>query len=138
MNPMRTVSAAVLLAATLIAPAAYAATTADMAKVTMAAKADVRPVANVVQIIGKWTKADLAELSKAGAIKTFDTKMLYPAADQVKIATAQTAKSAELGKFREALRGDAGLTKWFSANKIDINRVIAVGGTHADPHVYLY
>lgn len=141
MNPMRKVSAAVLLAAILAVPgtAAFAATTpaADTAKVTVGAKTELVPVANLVDMIGNWTAGDLAFLDKAAAIKTFDTKALYPAADQALIATAETTKASQLGKFRDAIRADAGLSAWFAANKIDVNRVIAVADPHGSPEIFL-
>src|SRR6218665_2627382 len=102
MKPMQGVSAAVLLAAILAVSgnAAYAATsTADTAKVTMGMKADLVPVGNLVDMIGSWTAGDLAFLDKATSIKTYDTKALYPAAEQAQIASAETAKAGQLGKF---------------------------------------
>jgi hypothetical protein len=141
MNPMRTVSAAVLLAAILAVPgtAAFAATTpADAAKVTVGIKADLVPVGNLVDMIGSWTAGDLAFLDKATSIKTYDTKTLYPAAEQAQIASAETAKASQLGKFREAIRGDVALNEWFTANHIDVNRVIAVADPKGNPEIFLY
>lgn len=143
MNPMHRVSAAVLLAAILAVPgtAAFAATAtapADTAKVTMGVKADLVPVGNLVDMIGSWTAGDLAFLDKATSIKTYDTKALYPAADQAKIASAETAKSAQLGKFRDAIRGDSALNAWFTANHIDVNRVVAVADPKGNPEIFLY
>lgn len=140
MNPMRTVSAAVLLAAILAVPgtAAFAATNADTAKLTIGMKSEVVPVANLVDMIGSWTAGDLAFLDKATGVKTFDTKLLYPAADQAKIASAETAKSSQLGKFRDAIRADAALSGWFAANHIDVNRVVAVADPHGNPEIFLY
>lgn len=139
MNPMRNVSAAVLLAAILAVPgtAAFAAT-ADTAKVTMGVKTEIVPVANLVDMIGSWTAGDLAFLDKATSIKTFDTKALYPAADQAKIASAETAKASQLGKFRDAIRADSALNAWFSANHIDVNRVVAVADPKGNPEIFLY
>ena len=140
MNPMRTVSAAVLLAAIFAVPgtAAFAATNADTAKLTIGMKSEIVPVANLVDMIGSWTAGDLAFLDKATGVKTFDTKLLYPAADQAKIASAETAKSAQLGKFRDAIRADAALSGWFAANHIDVNRVVAVADPHGNPEIFLY
>lgn len=139
MKPMHGVSAAVLLAAILAVSGTQAfAATADTARVTVGMKADLAPVASVVGLIGKWSPGDLAALDKATTIKTYDTKTLYPAADQAKIASAETSKAAELGKFRAAIHGDAGLTAWFAANKIDVNRVVAVGNAGGQPEVFLY
>jgi len=142
MNPMRTVSAAVLLAAILAVPgtAAFAATTpaADTAKVTMGVKADLVPVGNLVDMIGSWTAGDLAFLDKATSVKTYDTKMLYPAAEQAQIASAETAKAGQLGKFRDAIRADGALSGWFTANHIDVSRVIAVADPHGNPEIFLY
>lgn len=139
MKPMHGVSAAVLLAAILAVSGAPAfAATMDTAKVSVGMKADLAPVGSLVGMIGKWSAGDLATLDKAATIKTYDTKTLYPAADQAKIASAETAKAAELGKLRAAIHGDAGLTAWFAANKIDVNRVVAVGNAGGSPEVFLY
>lgn len=149
MNPMRTVSAAVLLAATLAAAPAFAATTTTPAKaapmaamaapkVTMAMKSDVGPISGVIRIIGKWTPAELAALGKASAIKTFDVKSLYPAADQTKVASAETANSARLGKLHAALRADASLNIWLTKNKIDVDHVVAVSTHSSGAHIFVY
>ncbi|UJW86874.1 hypothetical protein [Devosia sp. SL43] len=140
MKPMRNVSAAVLLAAILAIPstAAFAATNADTAKLTVGIKSEIVPVANLVDMIGVWTQGDLAFLDKATGVKTFDTKVLYPAADQAKIASAETAKATQLGKFRDAIRADSALSGWFSANHIDINRVVAVADPNGNPEIFLY
>ena len=89
MKPMHGVSAAVLLAAILAVSGspAFAATT-DTAKVTMGMKTDLVPVGNLVDMIGSWTAGDLAFLDKATTVKTYDTKTLYPAAEQAQIASA--------------------------------------------------
>jgi len=139
MNPMRTVSAAVLLAAILAVPgtAAFAATM-DTAKVTMGVKTDLIPVANLVDMIGSWTAGDLAFLDKAAEVKTYDTKILYPAAEQSLIATAERTKASQLTKFRDAIHGDAALSAWFAANKIDVNRVVAVADPKGNPEIFLY
>ena len=139
MKPMHGVSAAVLLAAILAVSGspAFAATT-DTAKVTMGMKTDLVPVGNLVDMIGSWTAGDLAFLDKATTVKTYDTKTLYPAAEQAQIASAETAKSAQLGKFRDAIRGDAALNGWFTANKIDVNRVVAVADPKGNPEIFLY
>lgn len=140
MNPMRNVSAAVLLAAILAVPgtAAFAATNADTAKLTVGVKSEIVPVASLVNMIGTWSAGDLAFLDKASGVKTFDTKLLYPAADQAKIASAETAKAAQLGKFRDAIRADAALSGWFAANHIDVNRVVAVADPNGNPEIFLY
>lgn len=140
MNPMRNVSAAVLLAAILAVPgtAAFAATTADTAKLTVGLKSEIVPVGNLVDMIGSWTAGDLAFLDKATGVKTFDTKLLYPAADRAKIASAEAAKSVQLGKFRDAIRADSALSGWFAANHIDVNRVVAVADPNGNPEIFLY
>ena len=140
MNPMRNVSAAVLLAAILAVPgtAAFAATNADTAKLTVGVKSEIVPVASLVNMIGIWSAGDLAFLDKASGVKTFDTKLLYPAADQTKIASAETAKATQLGKFRDAIRADAALSGWFAANHIDVNRVVAVADPNGNPEIFLY
>ena len=140
MNPMRNVSAAVLLAAILAVPgtAAFAATNADTAKLTVGVKSEIVPVASLVNMIGTWSAGDLAFLDKASGVKTFDTKLLYPAADQAKIASAETAKAAQLGKFRDAIRADTALSGWFAANHIDVNRVVAVADPNGNPEIFLY
>ena len=89
-------------------------------------------------MIGRWTAGDLAFLDKATSIKTYDTKTLYPAAEQAQIASAETAKASQLGKFREAIRADAALNGWFTANHIDVNRVIAVADPKGNPEIFLY
>lgn len=139
MKPMHGVSAAVLLAAILAVSGspAFAATT-DTAKVTVGMKADLVPVGKLVDMIGSWTAGDLAQLDKAATIKTYDTRTLYPAADQAQIASAELSKSAQLGKFRAAIREDAALDAWFSANKIDVNRVVAVADPRGNPEIFLY
>ena len=140
MNPMRNVSAAVLLAAILAVPgtAAFAATNADTAKLTVGVKSEIVPVASLVNMIGTWSAGDLAFLDQASGVKTFDTKLLYPAADQAKIASAETAKATQLGKFRDAIRADAALSGWFAANHIDVNRVVAVADPNGNPEIFLY
>ena len=140
MIPMRHVSAAVLLAAILAIPGttAFAATNADTAKVTVGTKADLVPVGNLVDMIGIWSAGDLAFLDKAASIKTYDTKALYPATEQAQIASAEVAKATQLGKFRDAIRGDAALSAWFAANHIDINRVVAVADPNGSPEIFLY
>lgn len=148
MNPMRTVSAAVLLAATLAAAPAFAATTSPMKaapaaamsapKVTMAMKSDAGPVAGLVRIIGKWTPAEVKALGKASAIKTFDVKSLYPAADQTKVASAESANSAQLGKLHAALRADASLNTWLTKNNINVDHVVAVSTHSNDAHIFVY
>lgn len=141
MKPMQSVSAAVLLAAIVAMPVstAFAATTTmDSAKVTVATKTDIVPVTNLVDMIGSWTAGDLAFLDKASTVKTYDTKTLYPAADQAKIASAEKAKSSELTKFRAAIHGDPALSAWFTSNKIDVNRVVAVADPNGHPEIFLY
>ncbi|MHA6689989.1 hypothetical protein [Devosia sp. A449] len=142
MKPMRSVSAAVLLAAILAIPgtAAFAATTPApaAAKVTMGVKTELVPVGNLVDMIGSWTAGDLAFLDKATSIKTFDTKTLYPATEQAQIASAEAAKSVQLGKFRDAIRADGALNGWFTANHIDVNRVVAVADPKGNPEIFLY
>lgn len=138
MKPMHGVSAAVLLAAILAISGAPAFAATDTAKVTVGAKADLIPVGNLVDMIGSWTAGDLSFLDKATEVKTYDTKALYPAADQTQIASAESSKSAQLGKFRDAIRGDASLSSWFTANKIDVNRVVAVADPNGHPELFLY
>lgn len=139
MNPLRTVSAAILLAASLIAPAVPTfAATMDAAKITVAAKTDVVPVDSLIGMIGKWDASYVTKIGSAASVKVFDTKTLYPAADQTKIASAETAKSADLQKLRDALKADSGLMGWFTTNKIDINRVVAVSDAKGEPELFLY
>ena len=138
MNPMHPVSAAVLLAAMLAIPSAAFAATTDTAKVTMAAKTEIVPVASLVDMIGKGTKSDLAFLDTAKSVKTFDTRTLYPAMDLGKIASAEASKASELGTFRDAIHADAALSAWFTTNKIDVNRVIAVADPQGNPEIFLY
>ncbi|WEK05322.1 MAG: hypothetical protein P0Y65_03420 [Candidatus Devosia phytovorans] len=139
MKPMHGVSAAVLLAALLSVSGAPAfAATMDHAKVTIGTKTDLVPVSRLVEMIGTGAAGDLAALDKAGEIKTYDTKTLYPAADQAKIASAETTKASQLGKLRDSIRGDAALKAWFETNHIDVNRVVAVGNPSGHAEVFLY
>lgn len=129
-------SAALVIVALMVAPA-FAATN-DAATVTNAMKADALPIAKVTGMIGKWSAADLSFLDKATAIKVYDTKSLYDAADQKKIASAETADKANLAKLRAAITADTGLAGWFKAHHLDVNRVIAVDGSGSSPEVFLY
>jgi hypothetical protein len=129
-------SAALVLVALMGAPA-FAATN-DTAIVTNAMKADALPIASVTAMVGKWSSADLSFLDKATAIKVFDTKALYDAADQKKIASAEAARNADLTKFRAAIAADAGLSAWFKSHNLDVNRVIAVADPSGNPQVFLY
>ncbi len=140
MKPMHSVSAAVLVTVlSLVSGNAFAATTQPAgAAMVSAAKADALPVTNLVDMIGIWSSGDLGYLDKATSVKVFDTKTLYAPADLQKIASAATDKATTLGKFRDAIRGDAALKAWFDHNKIDINRVIAVGDPNGHPEVFLY
>lgn len=146
MKRMQSVSAAMLLGALLAVPgtAAFAAMTAAApvapisAKVAVGDKTDLIPISNLVSMVGSWTAGDLAFLDKAGTIKTYDTKALYPAAEQSQIASAEAAKATQLGKFRDAIRADGALNAWFAANHIDVNRVVAVADPNGKPEVFLY
>lgn len=129
-------SVALAIVALMSAPA-FAATN-DAATVTNAMKADALPIASVTSMIGKWSSADLSFLDKATAIKVFDTKTLYSAGDQQKIATAETAGKADLTKLRAAISADAGLAGWFKAHNLDVNRVIAVSDPSGNAQVFLY
>lgn len=129
-------SSALVLAALMGAPA-FAATN-DAAIVTNAMKTDALPIASVTAMVGKWSSADLSFLDKATAIKVFDTKALYDAADQKKIASAEAARNADLTKLHAAIAADAGLSTWFRAHNLDVNRVIAVGDPSGNPQVFLY
>lgn len=141
MNSMGTVSSAVLLAAlvAMSGSTAFAATAmADAAKVTMGTKTDLLAADTLASMVGSWTNGDLVFLDKAASIKVYDTKSLYPAAEQAQIASAETAKSAQLGKFRDAIRADGGLSGWFTSNKIDVNRVTAVADPRGNPEIFLF
>ena len=130
-------SAALVLVA-LVSATPLAAYANDSAKVVTAAKTDALPVGNLVDMVGEWTAGDLAFLDKATSVMVFDTKQLYEAADLTKIASAEISKTAQLGKFRDAIRGDAGLAGWFKSNDIDINRVVAVADPKGNPEIFLY
>jgi hypothetical protein len=139
MNTMRSVSTAVLLAAIFAVPGSSAfAATMDTAKVMAGTRTDIVPAANLVDMIGSWTAGDLAFLDKAASIKTYDTKALYPADDQAKIASAESAKSTQLGKFHDAIHSDAALNAWFTTNKIDVNRVVAVADPNGNAEIFLF
>ena len=126
-----------ILAIALVATAPALAAT-DAAVVTNAMKADAMPVASVTAMVGQWSAADLSFLDKASSIKVFDTRTLYPAADQQKIASAETSRSADLTKLRAAIKADTGLNAWFTAHGIDVSRVIAVADPSGGPQVFLY
>lgn len=126
-----------ILALALVATAPALAAT-DTAVITNALKADAMPVASVTAMVGQWSTADLSFLDKATAIKVFDTKTLYQAPDQKKIASAETGKSADLTKLRAAIKADSGLNGWFTAHKIDVSRVIAVADPNGSPQIFLY
>jgi len=130
-------SAALLLAA-LVTTAPALALANDSAKVVSAMKSDALPIDNVVGMIGSWSTSDLAFLDKAQSVKVFDTRQLYQGADLNKIASAETSKSVQLGKFRDAIRGDKGLAGWFTSNKIDVNRVVAVADPKGNAEIFLY
>lgn len=139
MNTMRSVTTAVLLSAIFAVPAsAVFAATADTAQVTVGTKTDLVPASNLVDMIGSWTEGDLAFLDKASTVKTYDTKTLYSPADQAKIASAESAKSAQLDKFRQAIKADSGLDSWFKANNVDVSRVIAVADPNGNPEIFLF
>lgn len=135
---MRNVSAALVVAALAIAPLSSAMAAADTAKVVTGMKTEAVPVANLVGMVGAWTPADLTFLDKAASVKVFDTRTIYQGADLQKIASAETSKASQLGKFRDALRADAALKAWFDTNKIDINKVIAVGDPNGNPELFIY
>jgi hypothetical protein len=138
MIPMRNVSAALLLALIAINPLAQAMAATDTAKVVTGMKTEAVPVANLTGMIGSWTQGDLNFLDKAASVKVFDTRTVYQGADLQKIASAETAKSAQLGKFHDAIRADAALKAWFDANKIDVNKVIAVADPNGNPELFTY
>lgn len=138
MIPMRNVSAALLLALIAINPLAQAMAATDTAKVVTGMKAEAVPAANLTGMIGSWTQGDLNFLDKATSVKVFDTRTVYQGADLQKIASAETAKSAQLGKFHDAIRSDAALKAWFDANKIDVNKVIAVADPNGNPELFTY
>lgn len=139
MIPMRNVSAALLLAVIAFNPLAQAmAATADSAKVVVGMKSEAVPASNLTGMIGSWTQGDLNFLDKASSVKVFDTRSVYSGADLQKIASAEMAKSTQLGKFRDAIRADAGLKAWFDANKIDVNKVIAVADPNGKPELFTY
>jgi len=129
-------ASAIFALALMAAAPAFAAT--DTATVTNALKADAMPVASVTAMVGQWSTADLSFLDKASSIKVFDTKTLYQAADQQKIASAESGKSADLTKLRAAIKADASLDGWFTAHKIDVSRVIAVADPNGSPQIFLY
>lgn len=125
------------LAIAMVATAPALAAT-DAAIVTNALKADAMPVAEVTRMVGKWSAADLSFLDKASTIKVFDTRTLYPAGDQQKIASAENGHSADLDKLRAGIKADAGLNGWFAAHSIDVSRVIAVADPNGNPQIFLY
>ncbi len=130
-----------LLAIALVATAPALAATAPVvtATLTNAVKADMVPVSRLTGIVGAWSAADLGKFDSAKSIKVLDTKMLYQAADLKKIASAETSRASELTKIRAAIKGDAGLDAWFTSNKLDVSRVIAVSVPKAGmPEIVLY
>lgn len=139
MNLNLKAAAAVAIVALLSAPAMAATAPVVTATLTNAAKADQVPVARLTHLFGVWRGADLKMFDKAKSIKVFDAKMLYEGADLKKLASAETADAVKIGHIRAAIKGDAGLNAWFTANKLDVNRVVGVstpkGGT---PEVILF
>lgn len=133
MNLNLKAAAAVALVALLSAPAMAATAPAITATLSNAGKADMVPVARLTHVFGVWRSADLRMFDKAKSIKVFDAKMLYQGADLKKLASAETADAVKIGRIRAAIKGDAGLNAWFTANKLDVNRVVGVstpkGGT---------
>lgn len=138
MIPMRNVSAALLLALIALNPLAQAMAATDTAKVVTGMRTEAVPAANLTGMIGAWTQSDLNFLDKAASVKVFDTRTIYQGADLQKIAGAETAKTAQLGKFHDAIRADAALKSWFDANKIDVNKVIAVADPNGNPQIFIY
>jgi hypothetical protein len=139
MNPMRNVSVAVLVAALSALPMTGAfAATAPVATVTMGQKTDIPPAASVKPMIGKWTQADISALDTAKSVKVFDTKTLYSAPDLTLVATAETAGSANIKKFHDAINADTGLKAWFAKNKIDVNRVVGLSNSNGQVEIFLY
>jgi hypothetical protein len=136
MTPMRTVSAAVLLAAISIYP--VAALAATNAKLVTALPDDAMPVAELVSSVGMWAPSDLAVVDKAAAIKVLDTRTLYKGDDLQKIASAETGKATQLSKFHDAIRADANLNGWLAANKIDPAKVIAISDPKGTPEIFVY
>jgi hypothetical protein len=130
---------ALALATLLSAPALAATAPAITADLSNAAKADMVPIAKLTHIIGVWRSADLKMFDKAKSIKVFDAKMLYQGADLKKLASVESREATRISHIRSAIKGDAGLDAWFTANHVDINRIIAVstpkGGT---PEVILF
>ena len=135
---MHLTSKAYAILAIAMAATAPALAAADAAVVTNALKADAMPVADVTAMVGQWSAADLSFLDKASTIKVFDTRTLYPAGDQKKIASAETSQSADLTKLRAAIKADMGLNAWFTAHSIDVSRVIAVADPNGNPQIFLY
>jgi hypothetical protein len=150
MKPMLKVSAAVLLAvisampamaASKPAPAAAMTTAAavtkpvaattpmaatDAATVTVGAKAGALPFANLLKLVGKYTKGDLNALDHAKTVWTYDTKTVYTPADQTKLTAAATSSKAKIDVFHSAISKDTGLSAWFAKNNIDVSSVVAV------------
>ncbi|RYG77039.1 MAG: hypothetical protein EON59_17355 [Alphaproteobacteria bacterium] len=138
MIQMRNVSVALLLAALAMNPLGQAMAAANAAKMVTGMKTEAAPVATLTGMIGTWTPADLTSLDKAASVKVFDTRTIYDSADLLKVSSAETAKAAELGKFHDAIRGDAALKGWFDTNKIDVNKVVAVSMPNGTPELFLY
>jgi len=132
-------AAAIALIAALSAPAMAATAPAVGASLAAATQADAVPVSTLTGMVGTWSAADLSMFDKAKSIKVLDTRKLYQDADLQKIASAETGKTADIDKIRAAIKGDAGLNAWFTANKLDVNRVIAVSvPTSGMPEIVLY
>ena len=130
-----------ILALVMLATSPSLAATAPAVAATLvtAAKADVMPVDKLTGMVGVWSSADFGLFAKAKSIKVLDTKMLYSADDLKKIASAATGKAPEVTKIRAAIKGDASLDAWFTTNKLDLNRVIAVSvPTGGVPEIVLY
>ena len=91
-----------------------------------------------ITLTGNFSDEAAVGATQQISVKVYDTKTVYMPADQQKIASAETGKQTQLGKFHDAIRADAALKGWLDANKIDVNRVVAVQNTNGNAEVFLY
>jgi curli biogenesis system outer membrane secretion channel CsgG len=109
-----------------VAAKVVAKTTMDSAAVSAGTKTSALKVANLLKLVGKYTKGDLRALNTAKTVWTYDTKTIYTPADQTKLTAAATTDKSKIDVFHTAINNDAGLKAWFDKHSIDVNSVVAV------------
>jgi hypothetical protein len=135
MSPILKLSLAVLLAAAAPLPALAAI---DSATVVQGNQTEIPPYSSIDGLVGKWTPADLNALSNANSVKVFDTKNLYQSTDLSMLSDASTRAIGDLKKMHDEIAANTELKAWFDAQKIDLNRVVAITQDGGAVNVYLY